>query len=251
MNRCGFILILTALTLLAAGCCSPMQKMLAQSPGWEQSAQRMASRASSHASGLVKEPFPDLNNSIHAEIWNALLKKGKIGAGFGSISDYYGFYLVTVSTGWNEGWLSSFYNPTNHFVLEGSEYLALSFYGGDKTATQTNVVALVQHLLAVSGDEAFVVNDSDDIPHAVYSKDNPGLSFHDLLSSSGITIRPPSFVKKNEDANQGGYSQYSVFVYMPLGGRLYRYEVRYWHGRIDEVRRFLIDADIGDCSYIM
>ena len=103
----------------------------------------------------------------------------------------------------------------------------------------------------MGGYEAFVVNDASDIPHTSYLKDNPGLSFSDLLSSKGITIRPPSIVKKNEDVDYSSYSEYTVFVYMPCAGQLFRYEIRCRRGQIVDVNRFLIGDDIGDCWYIM
>ena len=246
MNRCTFTLILTALTLSVAGCKSPIQKLLAKCPGWKQEAQYIASQKGSNGSGLAKEPFPNLDNPTHMEIWKALWKNGKVGDGFGSICSYYGFYLVTVSDLGGYARSSSFYDPTNRFVVDGSPYMDICLYGGDKTATTTNVVVFVQHLLAVSGDKAFIVNDASDIPHSSYLKDNPALSFSDLLSSKGIAIRPPSIMRKNEDAQRSDYSEYTVFVYTPCGGQLFRYEVRCRRGQIDGVERFLIGAEIGD-----
>jgi hypothetical protein len=231
------------------GCKSPIQQRLARYPDWQRGARSMVRNSAWEKSGLVKEPFPNLDDPLHKEIWMALWKKGMIGNGFGSICNYYGFRLVTVSEWPFQHYLSSFYNPTNHGVMPGDERMALNLYGGDHEATLTNAISVVRHLLALNGYEAFIVSDADEISHTAFQKENPDLSFKDWLSSKGILIRPPALVKKNEAADHTPYSEYTVFVYQPCEGWLFRYEIRTYQGRIFGTERFLMGKDIGDCWY--
>jgi len=202
-------------------------------------------------SGLVKEPFPNLNNPLHRKIWMDLWKKGRIANGFGSICDYYGFFLIAIDSSPICEPLFSFYDPTNRFVLPANERMALDFYGGDKEATVTNAISVVRHLLALNRFETLIVSDAEDIPHATFIKDNPALSFKDWLSSKGIVIRPATLVRKNENADHTAYGECTLFVYQPCGGMLFRYEIRSWHGRISDIQRFSIGNDIGDLWYLI
>jgi hypothetical protein len=230
-----------------------MQKRLAEYPDWQKAARYIASKPPCEVSDLVWQPFPDLKNPLHVQIWNALLKEGDVGDGFGRICNYYGLYLVTISGsgGGVQSFSSYFYDPKNHFVLNGNEGMAFSFYRGNREATLTNAIALVQHVLAVDGFQAFVVSNATDIPHTEFTKDNPGLSFKNWLLSKGITIMLPTFIKKNEHTDMNGFSEYNVFVYMPVGGQLFRYEVRCREGYISESVRYLIGSNIGDAWYLM
>lgn len=253
MKNRGIIAIFAALTLFVSGCVSPMQKKLAEYPNLQKSAQYMAANPPCKASGLAWQPFPDFRNPLHLEIWKALKKKGDVGDGFGRICNYYGFYLVTVSEeeAGIQSFPSYFYEPKNHFVVSGNEGIAFSLYRGNREATPTCALALVQHVLNVDGYQAFVVSNATNIPHTIFTKDNPGLSFKDWLLYKGIAIAPPTLIKRNEHAEVNGFSEYNVFVYMPVGGQLFRYEVRCRDGRISELVRYLIGSDIGDAFYLM
>jgi hypothetical protein len=249
-SRCVVALMLSVLALSVVGCRSPMEKMLAKEPRWERLAKFIASEPTFGSLDVKKEPFPDPKNPLHKEIWEALWQKGRVGDGCGSICDYYGSYLVTLSGfGCHFRW-SYFYVPRYRAVLDGNESMAFNLFKGDMNATLTNALILVQHLAAVSGRESFIVNGPDDIPHTSFKEYNPDIRFEDWLLAKGITIKPPAFVKKNDESGFNSFSEYHIFLYMPLGGQLFRYEVRCRGGQIVEVRRFLMGDDIGDCWYI-
>jgi len=254
MKRYAISLTLTGFLLM--GCRSPMQKVLARYPHWEKSAQALAAEHPSDMSEVARQPFPNVNNPVHVEIWKALRKKGKIGDGFGSICRYnddpkYGCYLVTISDLFGHSRVSYFYVPSGGWVINASDSIAFNYYPGDKSATLENIRQFVARLSMLLGYEAFAVEHAGDIPHTQFHKENPQLSFTDFLSSKGVTVSSPQFLQKNEDAEYGGYSECNVFVYMPCGGQVFRYEVRCRHGQIVDAKRFLIATDVGDCWYIM
>jgi len=212
----------------------------------------MASKGMAHPGDLDWQPFPDFKNPLHAQIWKALLKKRDAGGGFGRICNYYGLYLVTVASE-NSGleeFPSYFYDPKEHFLFPAFEGNAFSFYKGNRKATPTNAVALVQHILAVDGYDPFVILNSEDIPHTIFAKENPGKSFNEWLLSKGIVITGPILVKMNQRPDLGPYSEYNVFAYRAVGGELLRYEVECRGEYISELRRYLIGEEIGDCQYL-
>lgn len=248
-----FILLLGVLALFAAGCASPMQKVLSRNPQWQSNGQHLAAEKNSYSGGLVWQPFPDLNNPVHLEIWKSLSKNGNVGDGYGAICNYYGAYLVAISVS-NSGIYnpaSYFYFPKQHSLLDGSVDLACTWYKGDREATETNAVSLVEHLLAINEYKSFVIYGPNDIPHTAYLKDNPKLPFEEFLASKSIIITPPSRIRVNGGDGVMGFDGYSVFVYMPCGGEIYRYEVQCSEGHIHDVTRFLIGQEIGDCWYLM
>src|SRR5262249_18250476 len=115
MKRC--VISSTVTALLVMGCQSPMQKVLRQYPHWEEAAQALAAEKPNGISGLTREPFPNLSDSLHVEIWKALHMRGKVGDGFGSICRYnrdpkFGCYLVTVSDFRGHRRESYFYVPS-------------------------------------------------------------------------------------------------------------------------------------------
>jgi hypothetical protein len=229
-----------------------MQKKLAEHPNWQKISQLMASNAPGEGSGLVWHPFPDPNSPKDQKVWNVLWKNHDVGDGFGRICNYYGLFLITVSDDPVEP-LSLFYDPKNQMVFGASDLNALALYHGNREATASNAVILVQHLLAISSYPAFVVSNATDIPHTSFSKENPRRSFKESLLSKGIAITPPTLVKFNKDAEwgaPGGNIEFNVFVYMPCGGQLFRYEAQCEHGLIGEVLRYHIADNIGDCWYI-
>ncbi len=233
-----------------------MQKRLARYPGWEKSAQAVAAKHPYDRSGLNREPFPDLSNPLHVEIWETLYKNGKVGDGFGSICTYngdpkHGCYLITISDLFGQKRVSYFYVPNGRWVIDGTDSMALNYYAGDMRATLENVQQLVANLSILLGYEAMIVEHAEEIPHTQFQKENTRVSFVELLSSKGITVSPPQFLQKNEDAEYSGYSEGNVFVYMPCGGQIFRYEVRCRHGKIVNARRFQVATDVGDCWYIM
>jgi len=250
MMRHGVILAFAAVAIFVAGCRTPMKRHLARYWHWEQAAQHMAAEKNAAPVGLVWKAFPLQNDPVHVEIWKALWEEGRIGDGWGAICSYYGFYLVTVSDPFNHHRLSSFYDATNHWVLRGSEDFAFDLYGGERTAAVASIRQLVQHLLAVSGYEAFLVDNCYEIPHTAFRQDNPNLSFADFLAAKGLGIGPPMILKKNEQGEYSPYSECSVFAYMPCGGQVFRYEIRCEGGRVSRVERFLVATDVGDCWYI-
>lgn len=251
MIRPSLSLVVAALALLAGGCRTPMKVYLAGCPNWERAAHHISADKNSEPAGLAWQAFPDLHNPVHAEIWKALRDKNRIGDGAGSVCNYYGFFLVTVSD-YRNGWTSSFYDPTHRRVLlEDTEHLAFRLYGGERKAAIGSIRRLVEHLLAVDGYKALIVDDCNQIPHTGFQKENPNLPFAGLLAAKGITIRPPSILSKNDIADYGGDSECSVFAYRHLGGEILRYEVRCLKGKIIEVKRFTLATDIGDCGYIM
>lgn len=265
MRGFAIVAIFTVLTVLISGCASPTQKKAAENPDWKRAffwrdathgqkvAQDMASNGPSAGTTLVWQPFPEANNPLHRQIWNALWEKGHIGddsedIGIGRICNYYAVYLLIVS-GFADK--SYFYDPKSHLLLDGDVQNAFSFYRGNLEATQTNVVTAVRSLLAVEAYETSIINDASEIPHTGFTKDNPGLSFKHWLFSKGIAITPMTLTKKNEHAEMNAYSEYNVFVYKSCGGQLFRYEVRCRKGYISYIRRYLIDTDIGDAWYLM
>ena len=166
----------------------------------------MAAEKNSEGSGLVWQPFPDTNNPVHQEIWKAYLKTEKVGSAYGAICNYYGVYLVTVSSGGLvEDRTSFFYDPKNHNVIVYNDGNALAFYKGNRQATPTNAVRLVQQLAAADGYKSFVVIKPNDIPHTGFSEDNPKLSFEEFLASKSIIIIPPTLMRVNGDDNLNGY----------------------------------------------
>lgn len=243
---------IAALALIAVGCRTPMQKRLAKDPNWQKMSQYMAIHAPNGGSGLIWHPFPDPNNPDHQRIWNALWKNHVVGDGFGCICNYYRLYLVTVSDVPGKP-VSSFYDPKTQIVFDANYGTALAHYHGNRRATASNAVALVEHLLAVNTFPAFVISNATDIPHATFSKENPGRSFNEWLLSKGIVITPPTLVKVNKslEGRPGGDSEYNIFVYMPCGGRLFRYEVQCGLDWIGEVNPYCIADSIGDCWYIV
>jgi hypothetical protein len=233
-----------------------MQKRLAKCPGWEKSAQALAAKHPYDGSGLVREPFPNFDNPVHLEIWEALRKKGKVGDGFGSVCTYngdpkHGCYLITISHLLGQSRVSYFYVPSGRWVIDATDSTARSYYPGDTIATPENVRQFVATLSILLGYEAIAIEHADDIPHTRFQKENPLLSFMELLSSKGITVSPPQFLQKNENAEYSGYSECNLFVYMPCGGQVFRYEVRCRHGQIVDAKRYLIATGVGDCWYIM
>ena len=228
-----------------------MQKTLAEHPGWQQSAQQMASEFTSNSNGLTWQPFPDPNDSLHCTIWETACKNKEIGDGYGIVCDYYGLDLVIVSdVAVPERTSSFFYVPAFDYILGGDEPTAFTRYLGPREATLTNVITLIQHVAAVKGHPVFVVNDANDIPHSKYQMDNPGLTFNEMLSARGITISPPVYLDKNVDTLGNNYGEYNLYVYMPCGGRLFRYQVRCLGGQFYNVNSYFIGADIGDCWYL-
>lgn len=234
MNRVSFTLILATLTFLLAGCSSPMQKTLAQYPKWKERSQSMAAKHNSDGSGLAWQPFPDLDNPLHHEIWNTLRKNGRIGLGCGCICKYDACYLVIVPDPMDEEYLSSFCFPPHPYVANADYSAAYTHYRSNRQTT--NVVAIVRRLLAVEGFECFIINDANDIPHAEYSKDHPDVPFKDMLLAKGINITPPTLK----------YNEYNVYVYMPCGGQIFRYELQYYNGIIGHPSRYCIASEIGD-----
>lgn len=241
------------LVLFAVGCSSPMQKTLAKYPNWQKMSQFMATNVPGVGSDLTWHPFPDPNNPGDKQIWNALWENHAVGNGFGRVCNYYGLYLVTVAGAPVEP-KSFFYDPGNQVVFHADDGAALAHYQGNREATASNAVALVRHLLAIDSFPAFVISNATDIPHNYFSKENPGVSFEEWLRSKGIAITPPTLVKAEKDPEfgpLGGNSEYNIFVYMPCGGRLFRYEVQCGRGWIGEVKPYQIADNIGDCWYII
>jgi hypothetical protein len=161
---------------------------------------------------------------------------------------------VNVSIRHDHGIASYFYDPKHRHVYDGSEDMAFMLYGGDKSATLTNALTLVRYLLAVSGYQAFVVNEPGDIPHTRHRSNHPDEPFKDLLLSKGISIHPPEMLKRHEDADALGWtelSECSVFAYCTLGGRVIRYEIQYRQGQIIGFEKYVLGASIGDCWFIM
>jgi hypothetical protein len=207
----------------------------------------MAAEQNADRSGLMWEAFPDLRNPVHVKFWKALWEKRRMGDGFGSICNYYEFYLVTVSDFLGMYRKSSFIDPTRHLVIGGDEHRALDFYGGERN--EASIRHVMEQLLAVNAYKAFIVEDCNQIPHKAFQKDNPNLAFEEFLRAKGITVRPPSLLQKNERAEISGYSECNVFAYSPYGGEVYRYELQFTNGLVTRVERFLIATDIGDCWY--
>ena len=248
MKRCRFTIIVVALTFLLMGCRSPKYTALPPDPHWQQDAQILTAEKNSEGSGLVWQPFPDMTNPLHREIWKAHFKNDKVGTAFGAICNYYGVYLVT--TTYDMDFRDSFfYDPKNHYVFEHAEDRASMFYKGNREATPTNVIKFVQQLAAANGQKSFVILNPNDIPHTAFSKDNQKLSFEEFLASKSIIVTPPTLMRANGDDYHRGYEAYNVFVYMPCGGQLFRYEVRCGQ-YLGETTRFLIGEDIGDAWYI-
>ncbi len=251
MIRSGLIFVFAGLAIFLSGCRSPMEGYLSRCPNWDRAAQHMAAERQSESAGLAWAPFPDLRNPLHIQIWKALWDKDRIGDGLGCICNYYGVYLVTVSAGGDHGRLSSFYDPRHQRTLEATEGLGFNLYRGDRKASVGSIRRLVEHLLAVNSYGGFIVDGCDQIPHDRFEKDNPNLPFPDFLAAKGITIRPPSILSKNEEADYSRYSECSVFAYRRLGGQILRYEVRCEKGKITTVEEFKLAADVGDCWGIM
>ena len=105
--------------------------------------------------------------------------------------------------------------------------------------------------MAVGGYEGYIVDDCSQIPHTAFDAKNSDISFEQMLSAKGIVIRPPTLLKKIDAIDDRDHSEYSIYVYNSCGGRVFRYEVRCQNQRINDVRRFLLGSDIGDCWYIM
>jgi hypothetical protein len=247
-----FTLFLCVLAFFAVGCSSPTQRVRSRDPHWQSNGQYMAAEKNSYTGGLVWQPFPDLNNPLHLEIWKSVQKNGYVGDGYGAICNYYGTYLVTISVTSAGVYtpVSYFYFPQYHSLIYGRDQAAFDWYKGDRKATQTNAVLLVKHLLAVNEYKSFVIYCPDDIPHTAFQKDNPKLPFAEFLASESIIITPPTLMRVNGYNCQGGDGAYNVFAYMPVGGQIYRYEVRCSLGNIEAVRKFLIGEEIGDCLYL-
>jgi hypothetical protein len=246
-------LLVGVVAYFVTGCASPVQRVLSRIPDWRLGAQHMAAEKNSYTGGLIWEPFPDLTNPLHLEIWKLLQKQGEVGDGFGAICNYYGTDLVTVSVSYSgiSTTASYFYVPKYHALWRGSDGTAFNLYKGDLVATPTNAISLVKHLLAVDEYKAFVICRPDDIPHTVYLKDNPRLPFDEFLVSKSIIITPPTLMRVNGDEDHKGYGVYNVFVYMPCGGQIFRYEVRCsFPGNIEKVSHFLIGEEIGDLLYL-
>ena len=241
MNRPNLIFTLAALSFLIAGCSSPMQKTLAKTPDWKKYSQHIPIEHNSVPNDLTWQPFPDPSNPLHREIWEAAQKHGEIGDGFGIICRYYDSYLVIVANSSWQGFSSFFYDPKFHFVNEANYSLAFTLYRGDRAATATNVISVVQHLLAAEPYESFVVSDPNDIPHTQFSKDNPNVPFREMLLAKGIMITPPIFK----------YNEFNVYVYMPVGGQIFRYEMECGKGIIFRVTQYRIADRIGDAWYLM
>ncbi len=127
---------------------------------------------------------------------------------------------------------------------------ALRITRATKSATLGNIRRLVAHLAVLRGYEAFAVENAADIPHSCFQKENPQLPFADFLASKGVVVTPPG-VRLVEDVDYGAYSECNLFVYMPCGGHLFRYQVRCQDGKIVETRRFLVAALVGDWWGIM
>lgn len=251
MKRCRFVMIAIVGVLFLWGCRTPIQEV---NPHWKQGAQMMAAEKNSEASGLVWQPFPDFDNPLHQEIWNAYFKKRKIGSAYGTICNYYGVYLLTVTfNDMSTEPVSFFYDPGHHHVFEYNynNGLALAFFKGNREATPSNAIVMAQHLAAANGSKSFVVTNANDIPHAAFSKDNPHLSFDEFLASKSIIITPPVLMRINGGDYYRGFDAYNVFVYSPCGGQLFRYEIGCRDGHLSGVRKFLIGEEIGDCWYIM
>jgi len=252
MTRFNISLLLVA--LLITGCQSPMQRVLSKKPNWKKGAEALADKPQSDRSGLVREAFPNIENPLHVVIWNTIHRKANIGDGFGWIAQYnsgkFECFLVMLSAHEGHSRVSYFYDLAGPWVTDTSDFLGLARYNGDLGATLENARQLVSRLAVFQGYEAFVVDSALDIPHSRFQKENSHLTFTDLLVSKGITVSPPRFLPI-EIADYGAYTECDIFVYIPCGGQLLRYQVRCQHGKITDAKRFVVCTQIGDWWGIM
>lgn len=229
---------------LVAGCQSPIEKTLGRHPNWQRKSQRMISECRENASGLERVPFPDLSNPVHRKVWEALYKRDKIGEGFGTICDFFGFYLVNLHDE-NVANASYFYEPTNGLVISGDDGTSGVLYGGDKTASVTNIVKFVRYITDVSGYRTFLITDAEQIPHSRYPFLYAEQSITDFLVSRGVSIGPPTLLKRKLlDGEE--FVECSVFVYEPCGGDVFRYDVQCRDGKIIGFDKYKVISGVGD-----
>jgi hypothetical protein len=230
-----------------------IRKVIEATPLWETVSRRIISYNDATGSGLKKMPFPDVKNPVHVGIWNALKEEGKIGDGFGTICNYFGVYLVNISI--NDQLVASyFYDATNHTVHYANQGEAFARYKGNREATITNIIALVRNLLAVTGEEAIIVDSPEHIPHKMWQTNHPKESFSRYLRAKGIDLHEPEMLKGRENFDEAGWresSECNVFAYFSHGGEVIRYEVQFRKGHIVGVDTYVLGRGLGDCWYTM
>lgn len=164
-----------------------------------------------------------------------------------------GVYLVNVSV--NDNLVASyFYNGTNHTICNADETEAFLGYKGNREATLTNIIYLVRNLLAVTGEQAMIVDSPEQIPHKRWQGNHPKESFSRYLHAKGIDLHNPEMLKGLESVDKAGWresAECNVFVYFSHGGGVIRYEVQCEKGRIVGINKYVLGSGIGDCWYTM